>query len=163
MKELLQQFSAYNIWANNLLLNVILSLPEELQHKQIPSSFDSLYKTVLHLWDAESIWWQRMKLVEQPSRPSVTFGGSMKEVASNLIKQNNQWHAWLLAAQEHHMQHEFIYRNSKREQSKLQVAQVILHLSNHATYHRGQLVNMLRQLGVEKIPQSDFSFWCRKK
>ena len=163
MKELLQQFSAYNIWANNLLLNVILNLSEEQQHKQIPSSFDSLYKTVLHLWDAESIWWQRMKLEEQVSVPSDTFKGTMKEGALALIKQNNQWHNWVIAAQEHHLQHEFIYRNSKREQSKLQVAQVILHLSNHATYHRGQLVNMLRQLGIEKIPPSDFSFWCRKK
>jgi uncharacterized damage-inducible protein DinB len=43
------------------------------------------------------------------------------------------------------------------------VYQILLHLANHNTYHRGQLVNMLRQLGVEKIPQTDFVVWSRKK
>ena len=37
------------------------------------------------------------------------------------------------------------------------------HVFNHATYHRGQLINMLRQLGVEKVPQTDFSFWVQNK
>jgi len=34
---------------------------------------------------------------------------------------------------------------------------------NSNILHRGQLVNMLRQLGVEKIQQTDFSVWSRKK
>jgi len=46
---------------------------------------------------------------------------------------------------------------------KQPVCQMILHVFNHGTYHRGQLVNMLRQLGIEKIPQTDFIVWSRKK
>ena len=38
-----------------------------------------------------------------------------------------------------------------------------LHVFNHGTYHRGQLINMLRQLGVEKLPQTDFIVWSRNK
>jgi uncharacterized damage-inducible protein DinB len=41
------------------------------------------------------------------------------------------------------------------------VVDVFLHVLNHGTYHRGQLVNMLRQLGIEKIPQTDFIVWSR--
>ena len=37
------------------------------------------------------------------------------------------------------------------------------HVFNHGTYHRGQLINMLRQLGVEKLPQTDFSVWTRSQ
>jgi uncharacterized damage-inducible protein DinB len=40
---------------------------------------------------------------------------------------------------------------------------MMLHVFNHGTYHRGQLVNMLRQLGIEKIPPTDFSVWSKKK
>ena len=36
----------------------------------------SVYKTVLHMLDAESIWWQRVKLVEHIERPSDIFDGS---------------------------------------------------------------------------------------
>ena len=51
----------------------------------------------------------------------------------------------------------------KREMFKQPVWQMILHVFNHGTYHRGQLINMLRQLGVEKISQTDFIVWSRKK
>jgi uncharacterized damage-inducible protein DinB len=34
--------------------------------------------------------------------------------------------------------------------------QMLLHVFNHGTYHRGQLINILRQAGVEKVPETDF-------
>ncbi|MGB3005447.1 MAG: DinB family protein [Chitinophagaceae bacterium] len=38
-----------------------------------------------------------------------------------------------------------------------------MHVFNHAAYHRGQLINMLRQLGVKKLPATDFIIWSRNK
>lgn len=163
MKEIFSQLSAYNIWANQLLLDTINQLPEEKQTQTVASSFDSLLKTVLHVWDAESIWWQRMKLSEKIVRPSENFNGTMKEATEGLLQQNKMWHAWITAAQEHMLQHVFIYQNTKKEQFKQPVYQMLLHAFNHGTYHRGQMVTMLRQLGVEKIPPTDFIVWSRKK
>jgi uncharacterized damage-inducible protein DinB len=40
---------------------------------------------------------------------------------------------------------------------------MLLHVFNHGTYHRGQLVTMLRQLGIENIPATDFIVWSREK
>ena len=40
---------------------------------------------------------------------------------------------------------------------------MLLHMLNHGTYHRGQLVNMLRQIGVEKIPGQILLRGSRKK
>ena len=45
MKELLKQYAAYNIWATQRILDVILALPEEKQLAEVPSSFNSLYRT----------------------------------------------------------------------------------------------------------------------
>jgi len=163
MKEILLQYATYNTWANQLLLDAITQLPEEKQTQIVVSSFDSLLKTVLHLWDAESIWWQRMKLGEKVVRPSESFTGTMKEAANGLLQQNKQWQEWLMAAPERALQHEFMYKNSKREQFKQPVYQMLLHVFNHGTYHRGQLVTMLRQLEVKKLPQTDFIAWCRKR
>jgi uncharacterized damage-inducible protein DinB len=163
MKEILQQFSAYNIWANQQLLDVINQLPEEKQTQTVINSFDSLIKTVLHIWDAESIWWQRMKLSERITRPSENFSGKVKDAAESLLQQNKIWNEWVRSAQEHMLQHVFIYQTTKKEQFKQPVYQMLLHLFNHGTYHRGQLVTMLRQLGVEKIPPTDFIVWSRRK
>jgi uncharacterized damage-inducible protein DinB len=162
MKEILVQFSDYHVWANQLLLHSINTLPEEKQKQEVASSFSSLYKTVLHLLDAESIWWQRLKLQERISRPGDQFNGSMKELSELLLQQNKVWKEWIATAGEHQLQHQFKYQNSKRESFKQPVYEMLLHLFNHGTYHRGQLVTMLRQLGVEKIPQTDFIVWSRK-
>ena len=163
MKELLSQSAAYNVWANLKLLELINSLPEEKQKAEVPSSFSSLYKTVLHMWDAESAWWQRMKMHERIIIPSENFNGSMKDVSNGLLAQSNQWKDWIDNASEMALEHVFQYYNTKREMFKQPVFQVILHVFNHDNYHRGQLVNMLRQLGIEKIPPTDFIVWSRKK
>ena len=163
MKEIILQYAAYHSWANNLLLTTIHSLPEEKHHAIVQSSFPSLYKTVLHMYDAESIWWQRMKLQEKIDRPSDTFSGEMPTLVMLLQQQNRHWQEWVSAANENALQHEFIYYNLRKERFKQPVFQMLLHLFNHGTYHRGQLVTMLRELDVEKIPQTDFIVWSRKK
>ena len=163
MKELLSQLAAYNIWANHKLLEIILALPEEKQKQEVPSSFRSLYTTVFHMWDAESIWWQRMKLHERIIRPSDNFNSSMKDVSNGLLQQNQQWQEWVDTSTEPILDHVFQYYSQKKESFKQPIFQMMLHVFNHGTYHRGQLVNMLRQLGIEKIPQTDFIVWSRKK
>lgn len=163
MKEILQQFAAYNIWANQKIMDVIFALPEEKQKAEVPSSFKSLYSTVLHMWNAESNWWQRMKLQERIIVPSENFKGNMQDLVNGLMQQSRQWEEWVSNASELSLDHVFQYQNSKKEQFKQPIYQMVLHVINHGTYHRGQLINILRQLGVEKLPQTDFIVWSRKK
>lgn len=163
MKELLLQLSTFNIWSNQLLLNAIYQLPEEKHKQEIISSFTSLHNTVIHMWNAESIWWQRMKLQERLNIPGESFQGDMKDLGNGLLQQNRMWSEWISNAQEHHLTHVFQYQNLKREQFKQPIYQMLIHVFNHGTYHRGQLVTLLRQLGVEKIPQTDFIVWGRKR
>jgi uncharacterized damage-inducible protein DinB len=163
MKELLQQLAAYNIWANQRILEVILALPEEKQKQEIPSSFKSLYHTVLHMWNAENIWWQRMKLQERITKPFDTFKGTMNELANESLQQNRQWQEWVNNASDAALDHVFQYQTFQKEQFKQPIYQMLLHVFNHGTYHRGQLINMLRQLGITKLPDTDFIVWSRRK
>lgn len=163
MKELLLQYSAYHLWANGLLLQLINTLPEATHMAETKSSFPSLHQTVLHLWDAESIWWQRLKLQERIVPPSENFNGTTKEATLQLQQIDRQWYQWVNGAQEHVLQHVFQYQNTKRESFKQPVYQMLLHLFNHGTYHRGQMVDQLRQVGITKIPATDFIVWSRKR
>lgn len=163
MKEIFVQYAAYHAWANAQLLQTLEGLSDDVRQREMTSSFSSLEKTVLHLLDAESIWWQRLKLQERIERPGDVFNGSFAELSDRLQRQSRQWLDWVTAAPEHGLQHEFIYYNSRKERFKQPVYQVLLQVFNHATYHRGQLVTLLRQAGVEKIPQTDFIAWSRKQ
>jgi uncharacterized damage-inducible protein DinB len=162
MKELLQQCAAYNIWATKLLVDRMFKLFDEEINRELPSSFPSLYKTIQHMWLAEEVWWQRLKLVETPELQSDKFTGTFTELAANHAKQSQQWLEWVNGATEPQLTHVFAYIRNK-EQIKMPVYQMIHHVFNHGTYHRGQLVTMLRLLGVTDIPGTDFSVFCRTK
>lgn len=163
MKELLQPLAAYNLWANQRLIDAVTAVPPELQTQAITSSFDSLHKTLLHMLDAESIWWQRMKMQERIIIPSENAPDSTEEVGTALINQSKQWLDWTGNASELALEHVFHYHNLKGELFKMPVFQMLQHIFNHGTYHRGQLITLLRQVGVTKLPQTDFSFWLRTK
>lgn len=163
MKELLVQFAAYNIWANQKLIACIQALPEEASLKEMPSSFTTMQGTLLHMWDSESIWWQRMKLQEGIVLPSANFKGTTRDVSTALLHQNKLWETWVSNASQAALDHVFMYLSLKQEPLKMHINQMLLHVFNHGTYHRGQLVNMLRQLDIQKIPQTDFSLWTRNK
>ena len=163
MKELLQQYSAYNHWANKIILQSLSGYSEDQLNQEIVSSFTSLNKTILHMLDAESIWWQRLKLNEHILVPSSQNGMNFNEASEQLLRTSASLEEWVKNANEVNLTHVFEYRNTKKELFKQPVFEVIIHMVNHGTYHRGQIVTMLRQLNISKIPGTDFVLFRRKK
>jgi uncharacterized damage-inducible protein DinB len=162
MKELLQQYAAYNIWATKLLTDRIGKLPDEDINREIISSFPSIYKTLQHIWLAEEVWWKRLKLTENIILESAAYTGSFNEMTIALAKQSMQFKDWIDNASENQLTHVFAFIRNK-EQHKMPVYQMLHHVFNHASYHRGQLVTMLNQLGADKIPGTDFSTFSLRK
>lgn len=163
MKILLTQLSSYHLWANNIIIERIEKLTEDLQQQPVVSSFGSINETLYHLWNAEHTWWQRLKLQEIIVPIDESVKGDFRKLSGGLMAQSKQWQEWITAAQEHMLDHEFIYYNSKKEKFKQKVYEVLLHVFNHGTYHRGQLVSILRQLEVGAIPPTDFILWSRRR
>lgn len=163
MKELLQQLASYNAWASRRITDVILMLPEEKCHQELPGSFPTIFKTILHCWDAESVWWQRVRLQERTVAPSEHFNGKMNDAIQGLLHQSKQWEEWVHQSPERALEHVFQYYNNKKESFKQPVFQVVTHVINHSTYHRGQMITQLHQLGVDKLPATDFIVYTRKK
>ena len=161
MKQLLASFTQYEFWANEQLLNIILSLSVEQQQQLIISSFPSIYKTCLHIWDASSIWWQRLQKTEQIMVPSISSHPSLKDIVQGILQQNQEWINWIDTAEVSDLENALSYKSLKGDAYAQPVHEIILHLNNHGTYHRGQLVTMLRQVGVANIPQTDYILFRR--
>lgn len=164
MKQLLIQYAKYNIWANEQLVKVLLKLSEEQLDTIMVSSFPTLRKTAYHMWSAEYIWIQRLHLVAQPVWVQDSFDGSMQEALNNWTNTSKELLAFIESQYDDDvLNHVVQYYNLKKQSSKLPVYIVLMQLFNHASYHRGQLVTMLRQVGVKKIPQTDFHIFSMKK
>lgn len=163
MKELLQKYAAYNLWANQILLAKLSTVSSEILHKETGSSFGSIYKTLVHLMEVEDIWLQRLKLQDHIQMPDKDPNENIELVSSKLLTLSKQWSEWVIESNEKNLTHVFGYYNSKKEYFKQPVYEVLLHLFNHQTYHRGQIVTLLRQNGIEKIPPTDFIAFARTK
>jgi uncharacterized damage-inducible protein DinB len=162
MKELLRQLATYNTWADQKIMDLVLTLPEEKQKTEVPSSFNSLYRTVLHMWNSSSIWWQRITSPDNIVPPEKNFDGTMQDIVNAMLLQSQQWLAWINEMTEGSLKEMLHYKSLKGEPFSQPLSDIALHVCNHGTYHRGQLVNMLRQLGVTTaIPQTDYSLWAR--
>ena len=162
MKQLLQQYAAYNTWANTRIIETAAQLTDEQVNKEIVSSFPSVYKTIMHMMEVENVWWQRLKLVEQATPPG-WFTGNFTKLSKKLIELSQQWENWVQDANDANISHVFAWYNFKKEYFKEPVYKMLLHLFNHQTFHRGQLITMFRQLGLDKIPPTDFIVFSRKK
>ena len=163
VKAILEQYAAYNLWANQRLLQTVLSLTEPQQRQLVPGSFPSLHDTLLHMFDASSVWWQRLKMNETVTWPGKDYKGSTSDAINEMLHQDKLWHAWILQANEAALDHVFHYQNSKKEKFRQPAYEMLLHLFNHSTYHRGQIVTTLRLLNIEKIPATDFIVFSRLK
>ncbi|MDQ2721024.1 MAG: DinB family protein [Bacteroidota bacterium] len=162
MKQLLEQYARYNFWANKILLEKLAQIPKEILYKEMGGSFPSIFLTLVHLMDVESIWWQRLLLLEHVQWPGKNIGENFDELSKQLMSLSKQWSDWVTETNEKNIIHVFGYQNSKKEFFKQPVYEMMLHLFNHQTYHRGQIVMMLRQNNIDKIPATDFIVFSRK-
>lgn len=160
VQELLLEWALYNQWAHKRLLDLMNSLTKDQQHATIPSSFDSLYKTVLHIWGAESLWLARLNL-EAAKIPGDPFGGSMEKVSKALEAVDQQWIDWFAGKEDSQLTENIHYTNIAGQAFVQPYDLLLTHIFNHNTYHNGQLVTMLRALGINKIPATDFVVWTR--
>src|SRR5258706_12845398 len=115
MKQLLQQYSAYNLWANKKIIEQTSQLSDEQINKEIASSFPSIYKTIFHMANTESAWWQRLKLAEHIQLPEENLQVTFDEVSKRLLQLSQQWLDWVSNANEVNINHVFAYQNTKKE------------------------------------------------
>ncbi len=155
-------YTRFNLWANDLLLSLIESgLPDELLDREIISSFPSLRKTIYHIWDAEFIWIKRLNGESLTSGPGGNFSGKFSEAKAQIRFLDQEFIDFVLNIDDEKAVSNFTYKNVAGTAFTNPVWQSIHHCMNHSTYHRGQMVTMMRQLGMKEIPSTDFISYCR--
>jgi uncharacterized damage-inducible protein DinB len=158
----LYYYTCYNKWANDLLLSVIESeLSEESLDKEITTSFPSLRKTVYHIWDAEFIWLKRLNGEPFSTTPGKEFKGAFSIVRKNILSLDDEIIDYVSGLDEQRLNSFFSYKNIEGKLFTNKIWQSIHHCMNHSTYHRGQVVTIIRQLGIVDVPSTDFISFCR--
>lgn len=163
LDSLLKDYASFNLWANTRMVNWLREKPAELLYQEVPSSFPSLEKTLLHLWDGQFIWLERLNNRPVSDFPSKTFSGSASDVFNGLLASSEQFNNFVAALPEEAFSQPRTYRQFNGEDYATPCAEIIQHCMNHGTFHRGQLVTMGRCLGLTDPPKTDFTLYLRAK
>lgn len=152
----------YDRWANGRALQQLSTLTPEQFTRDLGGSFPSVRHTLLHILGGEWIWLQCWK----HSQPSIALIAQLREQRDSIF--NPEAFPDLPALRQKWMEVEkemsdFVEALSAESLDQLfpvrgthlKLAQILQHVANHSTYHRGQLALMLRQLGAKPLP-TDF-------
>jgi uncharacterized damage-inducible protein DinB len=164
MKKYFIELAAYNSWANDNAISWLEKITVEQWEQPVDSSFENIATTVIHVANAESIWLQRLKGVALEKQVWLTkeFKGTKEEALKVWKQASLDLEKFFTDFDETKMQDDFSFRRLNGEFYTVTYYQVLAHIFNHSTFHRGQLVTMLRQTGFTELSSTDITQYFRK-
>ena len=147
----------YSGWASRKVLEAALALPSQDLAKPMSVSHESIAKTLTHIYFADAIWYSRIADSSYPV-PSHDALPPLDFVVGEWPRLQAKWEAWADAADDADLARQVPFKSRFVGDAGLPAWQIVTHVVNHATLHRGQIVGMLRQLGV-KPPATDIVFY----
>ena len=158
---------SYTEWANDLAIDAANKLPEESFRRDVGISHGSIFGTLVHMAGAEWIWLERWQgrsptKAEAWSRWSLESCADLATLNERWTELINQRTRYVSELDEPTRAAELAFRLLSGDPSSMPLINQMQHVVNHATMHRGQIVGMIRQLGIEP-PATDLLFYLRRE
>ncbi|MBL7855163.1 MAG: hypothetical protein JNL17_12235 [Cyclobacteriaceae bacterium] len=139
MKDFFVKWYAYNAWAND---RVLRAMEKQDVHDE------SILRLFSHLLSAQFIWLNRIKGL--PTEPFPLWQVyKLSELRTMTEDAAQNWNAFIESQKS--FRHILKYRNYVGDYYENDVEQIMIHLVNHGSYHRGQIALLMRQKGYEPI------------
>jgi len=156
----------YTEWANNLAMEAAAQLPDDHLRRDFGISHKSIFGTLLHMAGAEWIWLERWSgrspaKAEAWSRwttDSCADLSTLKERWNNVVQNRTRYVSEL---DQSSLANELAFKLLSGDASSMRLVHQMQHVVNHSTMHRGQVVGMIRQLGIDP-PSTDLIFYVRR-
>ncbi len=141
----------YNAWANRRLLDSCAGLSQEQFTRDLGSSFRSVRDTLVHILGAELIWLERWMGGAPVQLESVDRYPNFESVRQRMTEVDTDLIAFAAELNGEKMASVLHYQTTAGKEQTQPYWQMMQHLANHSTYHRGQVATLLRQLGAKPI------------
>ena len=149
---------AYTIWATNHLLNAAAAIPPEQLLHDFHTADKNIVGTLAHVFAADRVWMDRVQ-----GRPRTVFIEDRDRNLSVLREEwpplHAGWRQWLGALEEHKLDERISYQDMQGNPYQSLPWEIILHVVNHGTHHRGQVSGFLRALGHVPPPLDLIRFY----
>jgi uncharacterized damage-inducible protein DinB len=156
--EEIRTLYSFNRWANARVLDAAGRLGPEEFARDLGSSYGSVRSTLVHVAWAEWVWLRRW-LGESPrTRWDEAEFPTLEALRARWSEVEREQWAFVAGLGADALDEVIAYVNARGEEWRYPLWQMLLHVVNHGTYHRGQTVTLLRQLGAQP-PLTDFLYY----
>jgi uncharacterized damage-inducible protein DinB len=146
----------YSAWASRKLVEAVGAVADADFEKPVGISHSSLLGTLVHILWADWLWFTRV--VEPMDKP-----GQTRAVLETVWPElQDKWVAWAERSSDSEINRVVEYISILDGQvARTPAWQIVMHVVNHATLHRGQAMGMLRQMGIPP-PHTDLMNFYRE-
>jgi uncharacterized damage-inducible protein DinB len=134
MKEYFVNYFEYTFWANERTFKSI---------SELINPPDKAVELFSHMIISQIVWLDR--ILKKPSQYKTAWQKFSPEECEKMFKRANaEWISFISNTTEDDFEEEIEYRNTKGESFRNKIKDIIIHVINHSTYHRGQIASLVR-------------------
>ena len=161
--DMLQTLVDYHYWARDRLFVAVDALTEEQLRRPLGNSFSSVFDTVVHLCGADWIWRSRWDGVSPMALPKPETFDDLAKVLSVWRDEEERIRAIVNRLGPEGITRPIEYQGWDGRRQAQPFWQMLQHLVNHGSYHRGQVTTMLRQMNVPAPKSMDLIAFYRER
>jgi uncharacterized damage-inducible protein DinB len=153
----------YHYWARDRVLDAVTPLTPERYNRDLGSSFKSIRDTLTHTYAAEWAWHSRWQGVSPTALLPVDQFPDVAALRLAWVGHEARMRSFVDGLGEEGVSRVVEYKLLSGQPGASPIWQMLQHVVNHASYHRGQVTTMLRQIGAEPPKPLDMIAYYRVK
>jgi uncharacterized damage-inducible protein DinB len=153
----------YHYWARDRVLDAVRQLDVNAFTAPRESSFTSIRDTLAHTYLAEWAWHSRWQGHSPSAFPALDQFADVDALSSAWQGTEANVRAFIDPMSDADTTRVIAYRLFSGVEAASPIWQMVQHVVNHASYHRGQVTTMLRQAGAAPAKSMDLITYYREK
>jgi uncharacterized damage-inducible protein DinB len=153
----------YHYWARDRVLDAAAALSPEQYTQDLGSSFRSVRDTLVHLYSAEWNWYSRWQGQSPTSMLSPDLYPDVSSIRGPWSENEAGIRTFVDALGEDGINRVIEYKLLNGQPGATVFWQMLQHVVNHGSYHRGQVTTLLRQLGARPGKSMDMIAFYRER
>jgi uncharacterized damage-inducible protein DinB len=156
MKSHFTTLARYNAWANSRLYAHASTLPDEAYRRDVGAYFKSLHATLNHVLVADRIWMRRLSATgDHPTALDAILFDDFASLRAARVVEDQRIADFVTELEPVAFERELAFESLKGVPLRQPVSEILAHLFNHQTHHRGQAHAILTQLGISEPDSLD--------
>jgi uncharacterized damage-inducible protein DinB len=153
----------FHYWARDRMLNAVEPLSPEQFTRNMGNSFGSVRDTIAHIYGAEWIWLSRWRGESPAALPAPEIFPDVASARAAWREHEAKMRGFFGPLDQDALNRVIEFKSMAGSPMAGILCQMLQHVVNHASYHRGQVTTLLRQLGAAPPASTDLMTFYRER